>query len=121
MCKHVHDKQGAWQPYYSEETVSGERRFRGRGIMRQAVCKECGEVLGLPRKSQLSAPYRQAAAALARKHDLPVALRRLISQKLARLDDADLSRTRREDVFINAFQRHSSISENEILITVAKI
>lgn len=121
MCKHIPHHEGVHQLYFSQEVVFDTERTRGRGIQYQAVCAKCGELLGLPRKSQLSAPYRQAAAALAKRHNLPVVIRRLISQELARLDDAGLSRARREDVFINAFRRHSSIPENEILITVAKI
>ena len=126
MCKHVpcrdnEGRKGAWQPYSSEEIISGSQRTRDRGIIHQAVCSECGLLLGLPTKSALSGPYRRAAASLAKKHSLTTVQRRMINKKLERLDDAGLNRFQREDVFINAIQTYSSIPESEILTTVAKI
>lgn len=126
MCKHEPSNEpelrlAGWQPYEAVEIVAGTERRRSRGIIGQQICTKCGMILGLPKTSPLSWPYRKAAAALSTRHDLSGVQRRLISQKLRKLDDGGLSRTRREGVFIDAFATYSAIPEDEILATVVKI
>ena len=135
MCKHVpvfnRDKgiDGSWQPYSLEETVwktpsKLEDRQRERGVLRQPVyCAKCGLLLGLPKKSNASEPYRMAASMLAKQYDLAQSQRRLINRALDSLEDTDRNQTklRREKIFVNAFEMYTTISKEEIVRTVAWI
>lgn len=131
MCKHrptLDRGSGGWQPYilhekvYNRATDSYEPRERERGILLQPICAICGLVMGLPKVSKPSAPYRMAAADLAKKYNLTKVQRRLISQKLQKIDDeAATSKLERENVFVDAFRNYSSIPQIEIEITLRKV
>jgi hypothetical protein len=85
-------------------------------------CALCGELMGLPAACKASAPYRMAAADLAKKHGLAQVQRRLINKKLKKIDDQiGMVRMQKENVFTSAMREHSSIPEGEILSALRRI